>query len=72
MVTFFIEGTSLHWKPLRQISSVPLEVCRGYGGTPGVPGVWGDRLRLPAGRFCGILRIPRKITGKAAYVLVEV
>ena len=31
----------------------------------------GDRLRLLAGRFFGFLRIPRKITGKAAYVLVE-
>ncbi len=31
----------------------------------------GDRLRLPAGRFFGFLRIPRKITEKAAYLPVE-
>ncbi len=33
--------------------------------------MWGDRLRLLAGRFFGFLQFPRKITGKAAYVLVE-
>ena len=38
---------SLHWKPLRPISSVPLEVCRGYGGTPGVSGVRVGSLTVP-------------------------
>ena len=36
-----------------------------------MPGVRSDSLTLLAGQFFGFLRIPRKITGKAAYVLVE-